>query len=657
MGAPFILPLPPPTPLRGRLERARDYLLRRWVRRIFLGALLVVVLGRAGLRLPGLYEIAYLLLVACGLWLLFRLLAAVLRRFLWRIRTKLLFSYLFIALVPVVLLSLFFFIANVLLVNLVASHLVGAEIEALGQLLQAEARTALAGLPVGEAGPALGERLAFARARHPRLSYSLLRRGKPVVRVGDAPQSLPAWWKGPGFAALVPAPGGERLRAAWKDGEQALILDVPVDAALFADLEKRTGIRLLSAGGTVTSTGSGGNIDIQLDDGGTLRISEDKRPGFNFVALPERVDWETGERKLDALSFSFQPWELVRRLQPGALNMADLLVVALASVGGVFLVMYAVALLLGLLLARSITRSIHDLSVGTRRLRQGDFAHTIAVTSRDQLGDLADSFNHMARGIQDLLREQAEKERLEEELRIARQIQMSLLPAQGVATVSGLRVAALCLPAAEVGGDYYDLLPLSDTRLGVLVADVSGKGTSAALYMAELKGLVMSLSRIYESPARLLTEANRILSASMDARSFITMTYAVVDTERRIMRYARAGHNPLLHFEARTGRTHVLAPPGLGLGIDRGERFEKVLEEAEVPLQSGDMFLFFTDGLSEAMNTHAELFGEGRLRRILEDSRDLSGEELKERILAEVRSFVGDAAQQDDMTLVLLKVV
>ena len=96
--------------------------------------------------------------------------------------------------------------------------------------------------------------------------------------------------------------------------------------------------------------------------------------------------------------------------------------------------------------------------------------------------------------------EQGEKERLEEELRIARQIQMSLLPAQGVAGLPGVRVAALCLPAAEVGGDYYDLLPLGETRMGVLVADVSGKGTSAALYMAELKGLVLSLSRIYESP-------------------------------------------------------------------------------------------------------------------------------------------------------------
>ena len=108
----------------------------------------------------------------------------------------------------------------------------------------------------------------------------------------------------------------------------------------------------------------------------------------------------------------------------------------------------------------------------------------------------------MSRGIHQLMREQAEKERLEEELRIARQIQMSLLPCEGLVGCPGCAIAALCLPAAEVGGDYYDLLPLGDTRMGVLVADVSGKGTSAALYMAELKGLVLSLSRIYESPKR-----------------------------------------------------------------------------------------------------------------------------------------------------------
>src|SRR6202008_1288337 len=216
-----------------------------------------------------------------------------------------------------------------------------------------------------------------------------------------------------------------------------------------------------------------------------------------------------------------------------------------ALVAAVFLVMYVVALGLGLMLARSITGNIHELYRGTERLRQGDFGNRIRVQSRDQLADLAESFNVMSASMQGLLMEQAEKQRLEEELRIARQIQMSLLP-QGAVTLPGLRVSALCLPAAEVGGDYYDLLPLSPTRLGVLVADVSGKGTSAALYMAELKGLVLSLSRIYDSPAKLLAEANKILCENMDSRSFVTMTYAIVDTAARTLRYARAGHNPML---------------------------------------------------------------------------------------------------------------
>ncbi len=215
----------------------------------------------------------------------------------------------------------------------------------------------------------------------------------------------------------------------------------------------------------------------------------------------------------------------------------------------------------------------------------------------------------------------------------------------------------MCLPAAEVGGDYYDLLLLSDTRMGVLVADVSGKGTSAALYMAELKGLVLSLSRIYDSPAKLLIEANEILTSTMDPRSFITMTYAVVDTAARTMRYARAGHNPIIQLDSRTGLTRVLTPQGLGLGIDPGQKFEEILEEAEVPLRSGDVFLFFTDGLSEAMNGQAELFGERRLRDLLEKDGDRDEDALKDAILSAVRLFAGGAAQHDDMTLVILKVV
>jgi serine phosphatase RsbU (regulator of sigma subunit) len=674
MARGFILPPARTAPARGLAERAKSFVFQRWPGRLLLGALFVRLLYGVTPIVPEAVAIlADVVLWAFGLYFGFRLIRVVLRRLLWRIRTKLLVSYLFIALVPVVLLGLFFLIAGFLLVGLVASQQVTGELGRVAQVVKAAAEAAATELPAGDAaaGAAFAARLRAARGLPSSLSYAFSRRGHLVASAGDAPRTLPEWLEEEEFTGLVRgSAGGNVLRVVWRQGVAWAVFDLPVGPALFADLEKQTGIHVFRREET-ESSGPGGRkrtsrVVVELDDenGQGVRLGEGARSGLAFVALAERFDWETGKKEIEPLTFQFQPLELFRRLSPGLIpwereekrKMVDVLFYALGALGVVFLVVYAVALALGLLLARSVTASVHALSVGTNRVRQGDFSHPVKVRSRDQLGELGESFNLMAHGIKDLLREQAEKERLEEELRIARQIQMSLLPAQGV-SLPGLRIAALCLPAAEVGGDYYDLLPLSPTRMGVLVADVSGKGTSAALYMAELKGLVLSLSRIYDSPRLLLGEANRILSANMDRHSFITMTYAVVDTAARTMRYARAGHNPIIHLEAGTGRTRVLTPPGLGLAIDRGARFEEILEEAEAPLSEGDLFLFFTDGLSEAMNPEAELFGESRLRKVIEESEGLESDAVKERILDEIRRFVGGAAQHDDMTLVVLKVV
>ena len=174
----------------------------------------------------------------------------------------------------------------------------------------------------------------------------------------------------------------------------------------------------------------------------------------------------------------------------------------------------------------------------------------------------------------------------------------------------------MCAPAREVGGDYYDLLPLPDDRLGLLIADVSGKGMSAALYMAELKGLMLSLSRIHSSPRALLIDANRIISRHLDSRSFITMTYALVDRRAGTLTCARAGHCPFIRIPAAHAR-RIAAPRSshrtgmvLGLNLDGGERFERCLEEISIPLERGDLFFFFTDGISEAMDGEGDCFGE-----------------------------------------------
>jgi serine phosphatase RsbU (regulator of sigma subunit) len=658
----YQLPALPAPAAESLVLRLRRFLLATWRGRILLGALVIQMLAALGVPLGGLDGLSTAVLWIYGIVGGFRLVRWAFRRLLWRIRTKLLVSYLFIAVVPIVLLVLLFYIAWLFFSGLVGSHMVLTEVERAGQVLESTARSALRGLPADPAalGRALEARLSPAREVHTAVRFVLVRDGQRVAGDPGLPTTLPAWIEGQGFAGIVRL--GEKdevLRGLWREGNAWLLIEAPIDEKVFEGLSHRTGIKMFTTGGSVKrleDEGKGAGISIDIEDGPSQRLRQEFSGSMAFIATPERRVWTSGEREDDPMTFGFQPLELIRHLSPGRLNMADLLVKALAIVSGIFMFVYVIALLVGVFLARSITQSIHSLSVGTERLRQGDFGHVIKVRSKDQLGELAESFNLMARGIEDLLQQRAEKERLEEELRIAREIQMSLLPPQGAVSLPGLRIAALCLPAAEVGGDYYDLLPLSPTRMGVLIADVSGKGTSAALYMAELKGLVLSLSRIYESPAMLLCEANRILSANMDARSFITMTYAVVDTAARTMRYARAGHNPILQLEKGSGRTRVLTPQGLGLGIDRGDRFEKILEEAQVPLRPGDLFLFFTDGLSEAMNVKAELFGEQRLREILEQGEALGHEELKERILSEIRAFVGAAAQHDDMTMVILKV-
>ena len=344
----------------------------------------------------------------------------------------------------------------------------------------------------------------------------------------------------------------------------------------------------------------------------------------------------------------------------GNMNFGQLLLLLLAVIAVLFLIIQAVAFVMGLALARSITGSVHELFEGTERVRRGDFVHKIAIRSRDQLGELAASFNSMTGSIEELLEQKAEKERLEQELRIARNIQMSLLP-HGSLTFPGVSLSGHCEPAREVGGDYYDFLPLDESRMGILIADVAGKGTSAALYMAELKGLVLSLSQRHASPRDLLIDANRIISKHLDARSFITMTYAVVDLAARTMTLARAGHCPLVYVPgpyAPSRAARALQPDGmvLGLQFDTGDVFNRTLEELTLPIGPGDLFLLYTDGISEAMNVDGDYFGDARLAELAQQHADLRSDELSARILGEVKAFAGSAAQHDDMTMVLLKI-
>ena len=249
-----------------------------------------------------------------------------------------------------------------------------------------------------------------------------------------------------------------------------------------------------------------------------------------------------------------------------------------------------------------------------------------------------------------------EKERLEQEMKIAHDVQRSLLPNHLPLVREGVDIAAASIPAAEVGGDYYDYIEISSSHLGIVIGDVSGKGASAAFYMAHIKGIVQALCRKVDSPARLLAEVNRTLYGNMDRRSYISLTLAFFDLDRRRMRFARAGHLPLAHCGGSDGEVRFFAPSGLGLGLDPGPVFDEVIKEEEMKLHEGDIFLLYTDGVPEARNSDREEFGEGRLVGILQRCRSLKAEEIKERLIQEIRNFTGQTTSHDDITMVITKI-
>ena len=248
-----------------------------------------------------------------------------------------------------------------------------------------------------------------------------------------------------------------------------------------------------------------------------------------------------------------------------------------------------------------------------------------------------------------------ERERMKQELEIARRVQQSFLPRQ-YPHMAGLDIAAVCVPANEVGGDYYDFIPSSPERVGIVIGDVSGKGVSAAFYMALTKGLLRAAAAEHDSPKEILSKVNARFYENSDSNVFISMVYGVLDLEKRHLVYARAGHNPVILHNTAEGRSQSFAPPGIALGLDKGEIFEQVIAEKILQLNSGDVLVFYTDGFTEAINWRKEEFGEKRLLDLIEQNKELSADDIVKSIELEIRAFIGDTSQRDDMTLVIAKI-
>jgi sigma-B regulation protein RsbU (phosphoserine phosphatase) len=245
-----------------------------------------------------------------------------------------------------------------------------------------------------------------------------------------------------------------------------------------------------------------------------------------------------------------------------------------------------------------------------------------------------------------------EKQKIEEELTMARRIQQGLLPKESPKML-GLDIAGTSIPATTVGGDYYDFIKLDDQRLLVVVGDVSGKGMSAALYMSKIQGMIQFASRVYHSPKDILVEVNRRIYDGIERKSFITMIIALFDLSTRKVTICRAGHNPAL--VASNGQVSFLKLRGIGLGLEPGMIFGHELEMFDEELEPGKLFLFYSDGLTEAMNEKREEFGEGRILDSIRDYHTVSADILQHKVIDALVSFRGDAEQNDDITVVVVK--
>jgi sigma-B regulation protein RsbU (phosphoserine phosphatase) len=620
------------------------------------------------------------------------------RHLLWRVRRKLILSYVFVGLVPGLLIIAFFMLAGLMFFFNVSSYLVGSRVRGLVDQGQFLAQTVV--LEAEREAPALAQRLAerlsVAAERFPFTSVAIVpvkdltcdgvsdRRAArtPLLRIGpwqhlDPPDTLPLWIRCDGFAGLLAysegAPGADAahhlvLRAVAvpqvPQPEWAAVVDLPFTTAIERRLRDETGIQL----GEIAALPIGTSGRIVLPQGQPLETREipaDDSTSFGegWVAFLDYHDWTTGATGPATVALRLNIREIYDRLSAISSNpvFSQYLLIFLAFIGVLFVIIQFVALMIGFVLARQITGAVHDLFTGTEHLKNRDFTYQIPVRARDQLGELAESFNVMTGEVTKLLIENADKARMEQEMLAAREIQQKLLPS-GPIVMPGLTSMAFCEPAREVAGDYYDFLHISATELGVLIADVSGKGLPAGLYMAQLKVIVQSLARIHRSPRDFLIAVNRVVADNIDSKSFITMSYGVINVERQEMAFARAGHCPLIHVagDAPPGmrKAAVLAPDGLvvGLNVDEGQLFESMLVEVIIPLRNDDLLVFFTDGISETMNPTFDCYGETRLAKVLEQYSHLPFEQLRSFIFADLRAFAGAADQHDDMTMVMIKV-
>ena len=654
------------------------------------------------------------------------------RKVLWRLRNRLIVTYMFIGVIPAVLLIAMAFITLYGLAGQFAVFVVTSEIHA--QLRSLEAANAAvsnelaAHLERGDRPAA--ESLAGLRRRdaawgHRQVCAWYGNQPLPLCNVFNGTALSPPGFSRVQFRDMVRDGGTLHLRVVTSlelgSTNLTVVTSEPFDLELVGKIAADLGEITLLAPSAPTETNrssseasaspanSGSHTSLSVnppDRQSSVAINSGKqsttvqvgqvlfRPIFVVGNLPpptssmdfeiplagtslSAVDWKTGRQEPGAaVRVRTRPSVLYAHLFEALGEYVQGVEYVLLGVGIFFAVIELIALFIGTRMTRTVTAAVAQLYEATKHVDRGDFSHRIPVKSADQLSELALSFNSMTASIEKLVLEQKEKQRLENELTIAQEVQAQLFPRQ-ISELESLEVHGFCRPARTVSGDYYDFLTASSHKLILAVGDISGKGISAALLMATIHSAVRaysveSLPQMREpvavgavagadrvmatwpegieiSPGALLGLLNHQLYESTPPEKYATLFLGIYDGRSHRLTYSNGGHLPPILI-AKNGGIRRLEAGGTVIGLFDNMTYE----EGSVEMKPGEIFLAYSDGVTEPENDFGE-FGEQRLIDLVSDNRNLPLPQISQLVTTAVENWIGDNEQPDDVTLVLAR--
>ena len=594
-------------------------------------------------------------------------------RLLWSLRNRLIVAYIFIAVVPVVMLLSMAAITAEIVYSQLGGYLLVQDIETRVEKVAEAADSLVSGIaaqPVAGRAPqnikqavppGLQAHLVTIEKDVPGLELDLQSDGRYLALAGKGALR---------YQGIVQSEGQLWLLSEARREASTVVARAPVTPALLDEVTPYLGpvqlvmthpaaesddpASVLTISGTGERYGTGRRIST-----GAGRVLQPAASWIDF-----RIN---GFSKLDAslatprglvsspifVSYTARRAQLDTRMFASLGDLSSSYITVLLAVGSVFLVLEVAALITGIVLTRTITRSVADLYSATQYVKAGDFSHRVRVERADQLGALSESFNAMAGSVNTLIEEQRKRQRLENEISIAQEVQVQLFP-RSVPKIAGVELDASCRAARGVSGDYYDFVPMGNSRVAIALADISGKGISAALLMASVQAALRS-QLLFDGAGPIKTadivgRINQHLYLATAEDRFATFFFAIYDAETRKLHYTNAGHLP--PFFICGDKLEKLETGGTVIGVFDGFKYE----EGVIDMQPGALLIAFSDGLIEPENVYGEEFGTQRLSEVALRSRNAPLHAIVENLLSAPEQWAGSAEQADDMTVIVARI-